>query len=243
MLRFMPSLRGLLKRARKLAESVAAPEDEAPSATPAEPPRREDPKDVLQRVKTKAAAGLKPEDRLVVIYATQKEREEVEEIKKIFEGIETELRETDLAREPQTAKQLAKLSGVMVPPYVFINGRHWGNRFDMVSLAAAGDLEKVVANRLDEISEEARRIGNVQESFSDEISVENLLHRWKLGHIVSVDDLDAWYEVEKDGTERFYYQGAPHDASKMPEIAEEIVAAAQNENIEIKWMLDPAVQV
>lgn len=204
---------------------------------------REDPATVLERVKAKAERGLKPEDRLVVVYATPDEEEDVKAIVEILEGIEAEVRHNDLRREPQTARQLAKLTGVMVPPYVFINGRHWGNRYDLESLAAWGDLPLVAANLLDEISEEARRLGNVHESFSDEISVSNILTRWKLGHILCVDDLDAWYEVDRDHSERFFYQGGPHPVAEMADVAEEIVRAVEAEELEAVWQLEPSVHL
>lgn len=214
-----------------------------PTKETVEPPRREDPRSVLQRVKQKAETGLKPEDRLVVVYATPEEAEDVAAIEKILETIEAEVRHNDLRREPQTARQLAKLTGVMVPPYVFINGRHWGNRYDLESLSVSGDLPLVVANRLDEISEEARRIGHLQESFSDEISVANLLARWKMGHILCVDDLDSWWETDKQGKEHFFYQGGPRPVEDMPEVAEEIVAAVEAEEYEAIWQLEPSVHL
>jgi glutaredoxin len=205
--------------------------------------RREDPSSVLERVLTKAERGLKPEDRLVVVYATPDEEEEVRAIMEILATVEAEVRQNDLRREPQTARQLAKLTGVMVPPYVFINGRHWGNRYDLESLAAWGDLPLVVANILDEISPEARRMGNVHESFSDEISVGNILTRWKLGHILCVDDLDSWYELGREQEERFFYQGGPHPVADMPNVAVEIVRAVEAGEIEAVWQLEPSVQL
>jgi glutaredoxin len=205
--------------------------------------RREDPASVLERVRAKAERGLKPEDRLVVVYATPDEEEDVQAIFAILASIEAEVRQSDLRREPQTARQLAKLTGVMVPPYVFINGRHWGNRYDLESLAAWGDLPLVAANLLDEISDEARRLGNVHESFSDELSVQNILRRWKLGHILCVDDLDSWYEVDRDRNERFFYQGGPRSVEDMPAVAEEIVRAVEAEEYEAVWQLEPSVQL
>ncbi len=234
------------------SEARATAEPSASASTPAAEtagegsdrigPLREDPKAVLERVKAKAERGLKAEDRLIVIYATPDEQEDVVAIEKILEGVEAEVRHNDLRREPQTARQLAKLTGVMVPPYVFINGRHWGNRYDIESLAASGDLPKVAANLLDELSEEARRIGHLQESFSDEISVDNILTRWRLGHILCVDDLDAWFESDRDG-ERFYYQGGPRAVEDMPAVAEEIVAAVEAEEYEVSWQLEPSVHL
>lgn len=227
----------------KAKEEPSSPEPEA-KAKAAEPtaPGREDPQAVLQRVKTKAEHGLKPEDRLVVIYHDGGQDEDVAAIHEILHGVEAEVRENDLRREPQTARQLAELTGVMVPPYVFINGKHWGGRYDLEALAADGDLEPVVANRLDEISEDARRIGHVHDSYSDEISVENILTRWKLGHILCVDDLDSWYEHER-GTERFYYQGGPRAVQDMPAVAEEIVRGVEADDFEAAWHLEPTVHL
>ncbi|MEM9455323.1 MAG: hypothetical protein AAGF11_14165 [Myxococcota bacterium] len=227
-------------------QSSSAPPSEVKTEVPEQSsqigPLREDPRAVLERVKTKAERGLKPEDRLVVIYATPDEQEDVAAIETILEKVEAEVRHNDLRREPQTARQLAKLTGVMVPPYVFINGRHWGNRYDLESLAASGDLPLVVANRLDEISDEARRIGHLQQSFSDEISVQNILARWRQGHILCVDDLDAWFESDRDG-ERFYYQGGPRPVEDMPAVAAEIVAAVEAEEYEAVWQLEPSVHL
>jgi glutaredoxin len=194
-------------------------------------------------VHTKADEGLKPEDRLVVVYSTADEREAVTEIRRSLSGIEATIREMDLDREPQTAKQIAQLTGVMIPPYVFINGRYWGGQYEIASLAACGDLEHVVANRLQRIGDEAKRIGKIHESHSDEISVENILHRWKLGHILCVDDLDSWYEVDRDGTEHFYYQGGPRAVDEMPEVAQEIVQGVADEAFTAVWLLDPTVQI
>ncbi|MEM6992330.1 MAG: hypothetical protein AAF721_17595 [Myxococcota bacterium] len=230
---------------------VPETEGDAPPAEPAEPapaestaPLREPARDVLDRVKTKADKGLKPEDRVVVVYATPEQQEDVAAILEILETVETTVREIDLDRErPKVRTQLAELTGVMVPPYVYVNGRYWGARYELESLAGSGELELVVANRLDELSEEARRIGKVHDSYSDEISVENVMKRWKLGHILCIDDLDAWYEVDKDGTEHFFYQGGPRDVADMPAVAEEVVAAVEAEEYEAIWQLEPTVHV
>lgn len=226
------------------AANAQAAEPE-PTTTPASVAevRREDPTSVLERVLTKAERGLKPEDRLVVVYATPDEDEDVRAIMEILSTVEAEVRQSDLRREPQTARQLAELTGVMVPPYVFINGRHWGNRYDLESLAGWGDLPNVVANLLDELSPEARRLGRVHESFSDEISVDNILTRWRLGHILCVDDLDSWYEVGREHDERFFYQGGPHPAADMPSVAAEIVRAVEAGELEAVWQLEPSVHL
>jgi glutaredoxin len=232
-----------LERAKVRAAEPRAARIDPPAPSLADV-RREDPAAVLERVKAKAERGLKPEDRLVVVYATPDEDEEVRAILAILATIEAEVRQSDLRREPQTARQLAKLTGVMVPPYVFINGRHWGNRYDLESLAAWGDLPLVAANLLDEISPEARRLGNVHESFSDEISEQNILARWKLGHILCVDDLDSWYEAGRDQRdERFFYQGGPHPVAEMPAVAAEIVRAVEAGELEAVWQLEPSVHL
>ncbi|HET6582071.1 MAG TPA: hypothetical protein VFG69_01465, partial [Nannocystaceae bacterium] len=221
-------------RDRLLGSPAAAAPDTSPpaeAATSSGMPR-ESTEDVLRRVKTKAEHGLKPEDSLVVIYATAAEADDVAAIRKCFAPIETQLREMDLAREPQTQRQLAKLTDVMVPPYVYINGRFWGARYDIETLALSGELAKVVANQLDDLSAEARHIGRLRDSFSDDISVENVLARWRLGHILCVDDLDSWFEVDKSGNERFFFAGGEKPVAEMPAIAETIardVAAGEYE--------------
>lgn len=250
-------LKGLIDRARKVAEEVAQrvvpPTEPEPRAEPAPertppvgsgPPGREPTADVLARIKSKAERGLKPEDRLVVVYFTRDVEEDVRAIRESLAGVETIVREMDLGKEPpQTSRQLAELTGVMVAPYVYINGKYWGGRYDIESLAVSGDLDAVVANRLDEIGEEARRIGRIHEAYSDEISVENILARWRLGHILCVDDLDAWFEIDKDGTARFFYQGGPQPAERMAEIAEEITAAVEAGEYEATWQLEPSVHM
>lgn len=201
-------------------------------------------KDALKRVKSKAENGLKPEDSQIVIYATSEESEEVEQIEGVFARIDAAPRFMDLDKEPlQTKTQLAKLTGKMVPPYVYINGRYWGSLGEMESLSVNGDLELVVANRIDELREESRRIGNIREVYDDEITAANILERWKLGHILCVDDLDAWYEVDRDGNEKFYYQGGPREVDVMPEVAEEIANAVEDEEYEASWQLEPSIQI
>lgn len=201
-------------------------------------------KEALKRVKSKAEQGLKPEDSQIVIYATMEEQEEVEQIEAVFARIEAAARVMDLDKEPlQTKTQLAKLTGKMVPPYVYINGRYWGALGEMESLSVNGDLELVVANRIDELREESRRIGNIRDVYDDEITAANILERWKLGHILCVDDLDAWYEVDRDGNEQFYYQGGPRPVEDMPDVAAEIVAAVEDEEYEASWQLEPSIQI
>lgn len=206
-------------------------------------PLREDPEDILRRVKARAEHGLKPEDTLVVIYATAGETEATDEIVRCFDGIDTTVRVMDLDREPQTKRQLARLTDVMVPPYVFINGRYWGAQYEIVALALTGDLPAVVAHRLDEIGPEARRIGKVHDSYSDAMTAENIVTRWRLGHILCVDDLDAWFEQDKAGAERFFYQGGERPAGEMTAVAADVAKRIEAGEIEAQWRLDTIVHV
>jgi glutaredoxin len=239
-----------LERITARGEADADPPGVEPPTASAEPVVEaivpvpvEDPAVVLARVKAKAERGLKPEDSLVVVYATGREREDADRIVALFDGIDTTVRVMDLDREPQTKRQMASLTDVMVPPYVFINGRYWGGPYEMEALLATGDLPKVVVNLLDEIGPEARRIGKLRESFSDELTVANIVSRWRLGHILCVDDLDAWFELDRDGRERFFYQGGERPPAQMEAIAGEIVAAVDAGDIEAQWLLDPVIHV
>ncbi|MCR9159846.1 MAG: hypothetical protein ACE37F_05815 [Nannocystaceae bacterium] len=269
-------LRGLLNKAKSLAEENLPPEvldaskrladtvrEHAPEAVTeaidrlvgeddgmrpqgegrVEESAKERRDEALARVKSKADDGLKPEDSLVVVYATTEEKDEVEQIEAVFTKIDTVLRVMDLDKEPlQTKTQLAKLTGKMVPPYVYINGKYWGALGEMETLAASGDLARVVANRLEDLGDEARRIGNIQEAYDDDITVENILERWKRGHILCVDDLDSWYETDREG-EHFYYQGGPRPVDDMPEVAAEIVQMYESEEWEVSWQLEPSVHI
>lgn len=215
-------------------------EDKAALAAAAERRRKE----ALERVKSKAEHGLKREDSQTVVYATSEEHDEVAEIEGVFARIDAPVRVMDLDKEPlQTKTQLAKLTGKMVPPYVYINGRYWGALGEMESLSASGDLDLVIANRLDELREESRRIGKIRDVYDDDITATNILQRWKLGHILCVDDLDAWFEVDRDGSEKFYYQGGPRPVEDMPTVADEIAAAVEAEEYEASWQLEPSVQI
>jgi hypothetical protein len=251
----MATWKRLIERAKTVAEQVvdriAKPEPSAPTPTPTstpapEPPEglsRVDPDEVLRRVKAKAEHGLKPEDTVVVVYATMREKDETDAIVRCFDDIETTVRVMDLDKEPlQTRRQLATLTGVMVPPYVYINGRYWGAQYEIVALLATGDLPAVVAHRLDEIGPEARRIGKLHDTYSDDMTVENILARLRLGHILCVDDLDAWFEDEK-GVERFFYQGGERPVAEMPAIAADIARRIEAGESEAQWRLDTLVRV
>lgn len=183
-----------------------------------------------------------PDDARVIVYATLEERESVDRIRAVFAKHDIRVREIDLAAQPKMARQIAGDTGVFVPPYVFIGGRFWGAEFDIISLDSDGDLMKVVEGRLDEISESAKRIGHVHESFSDALTAENIIERLKLGHILCVDDLDCWYETDKDG-ERLFYQGAPRPAEDLQAVAEEIAQGAEQDELSAQWRFDVEVHL
>jgi glutaredoxin len=49
-------------------------------------------------------------------------------------------RRQNLHQQPREALQIASMTGVMVPPYVYIHGRFWGGEGEMESLLALGEL-------------------------------------------------------------------------------------------------------
>lgn len=157
------------------------------------------------------------------------------------EGVEH--RRMNLHQQPQAAKQIAAVTGVMSPPYVYIRGRFWGGEGEIESLRGLGELHAVVAGRLAELSDEARRIGKLREEFDDALSADNILLRLRRGHILSVDDLDCWYETGPDGQARFYYEGAPRPVEDMEAVAREIAGRAEAEGLTAQWRFEPAVSV
>jgi glutaredoxin len=217
----------------RVAEHVPSAMQRVLDGTPAAEPRPPD------------APGPKlddAEDAPVVVYATLVERESVLRIREIFRRAGVRVREIDLAAHPRVAQQLAGDTGVQVPPYVYIGGRFWGAEYDILSLEATGDLLPIVEGRLDEISPEARRIGKVRGTYSDDLSVANILERLQLGHILRLDDLDCWLELER-GQERLFYQGAPRPVGDLHGIAEEIARAAEAGEIQAEWRFEPEVKL
>src|SRR5690606_17165355 len=92
-------------------------------------------------------------------------------------------RRMNLHDQPQAARQIAAVTGVMAPPYVYIRGRFWGGEGEIEGLRAIGELAQVIAGELDGLSEEARRIGKLREEFDDGLSAENIAFRLRRGHI------------------------------------------------------------
>lgn len=156
-----------------------------------------------------------------------------------FEGQGIVFRRQNLHQQPREALQIASMTGVMVPPYVYIHGRFWGGEGEMESLICLNQLQFVIDNQLDSLSPEARRIGKLRESFDDALGADNILLRLRRGHILSVDDLDCWFEAGPPP--RFFYDGAPHPVESMPEVAAEIARRAESAELATRWLFEPTV--
>ena len=150
-------------------------------------------------------------------------------------------RRQNLHQQPREAQQIASMTGVMVPPYVYIHGRYWGGEGEMESLLALGELQFVIDNQLDLLSAEARRIGKLRESFDDVLTSDNILLRLERGHILSVDGLDCWFEPGP--TPRFFYDGGPLPVDAMPRVAAEIARRAESPDTTTRWLFEPSVGV
>ena len=159
----------------------------------------------------------------------------------LFTAAGVVFRRQNLHQQPREAQQIASMTGVMVPPYVYIHGRFWGGEGEMETLLAFGDLQRVIDNKLDELSPEARRIGKLRESFDDTLSPDNILFRLRRGHILSIDGLDCWFEGSP--APRFFYDGAPRSVDEMPAIAAEIAQRGESGDCETRWLFDPSIGV
>jgi len=154
-------------------------------------------------------------------------------------GVGVVFRRQNLHLQPREALQIASMTGVMVPPYLYIHGRFWGGEGELESLICLGQLQLIIDNQLDQLSPEARRIGKLRESFDDALVADNILLRLRRGHILSVDDLDCWYEAGPPP--RFFYDGAPHPVEAMPEVAAEIARRAESAELVTRWLFEPSV--
>ncbi len=160
----------------------------------------------------------------------------------LLDGQDVPHRRMNLHDQPAAARQIAGLTGVMVPPYVYVRGRYWGGEGEIISLIEVGDLAAVVAGDLDSISAESRRIGKLHEEFDDSMSAANICERLRLGHIVATHDLDCWCEPDpKTGEMRIIYEGGPRPMEDLEAIAEEIAAQVDDGEIEAHWLLEPEI--
>lgn len=152
-------------------------------------------------------------------------------------------RRMNLHDQPQAARQIAAVTGVMAPPYVYIRGRFWGGEGELEGLRGLGELHAVVAGELAGLSEEARRIGKLREEFEDALHAENIAFRLRRGHILTVDDLDCWFETGPDGQGRLFYDGAPHPGAELEAVAAEIAARCARGDVRATWRFEPAVSL
>lgn len=152
-------------------------------------------------------------------------------------------RRMNLHEQPQAARQIARITGVMAPPYVYIRGRFWGGEGEIEGLQALGELATVVAGDLGGLSEEARRIGKLREEFDESLTADNIVARLHLGHILSLDELDCWYEPGPDGQGRFFYEGAPQPVERLSAVAAEIEARCASGELHAEWRFEPAVSL
>ena len=255
-----PVLKRLLNRARRAAEErlpdeiveagrrVAAEVEHrihdalgGPEAHPHEEPLDRDAQ--IARDIERAHERMKEEEHAqVIIYATDEEREDVEAIRGVFKARDEPVRVVNLAQDPRAFRNISGNTGVMVPPYVFIDGRFWGARYDIEALEAEGDIEKILSGELDQISDVARKIGHVHESFSDAMTVENIMDRLQRGHSLCIDDIDSWVEDEGDGPVLFH-QGARIKGEAILETVRTIAAQIEAGEAEAIWRLEPEVKV
>lgn len=156
------------------------------------------------------------------------------------EGID--IRRMNLHQQPDAARQIAGVTGVMVPPYVYIHGRFWGSEGEIVSLQALGDLRAVIEGRLGDVSPEGRRIGKIREDFDEAMSAENIAARLRLGHIVAMEDLDCWCEGDPSSADaKVFYEGHVRPIGDLEAIAREIAGRVERGEVEARWLFEPAV--
>ncbi|HFE44537.1 MAG TPA: hypothetical protein ENJ18_03445 [Nannocystis exedens] len=162
----------------------------------------------------------------------------------LLDGQAVAHRRMNLHDQPAAARQIAGLTGVMVPPYIYISGRYWGGEGEIISLIEVGDLEAVIAGDLDSISDESRRIGKLHQEFDDSMSAANICERLRLGHIVATHDLDCWCEADPNtGEQRIIYEGGPRPIEDLEAIAEEIAGQVDEGEIEAHWLLEPEISI
>ena len=236
----------ILEHAPRIVQDTVGPLLRAPRADPTDPgvastgpavatapivddlPAAEDPLDFRDTQKRVVLFGY-PED------------DASNRVAAMFAAVGVTFRRQNLHQQPREALQIASMTGVMVPPYVYIHGRFWGGEGEMESLIALGELQAVIDNQLDRLSAEARRLGKLRESFDDVLTPDNILLRLGRGHILSIDGLDCWFEPGP--TPRFFYDGGPLTIDAMPRVAAEIARRAESSDTTTRWLFEPSVGV
>ncbi len=180
---------------------------------------------------------------IAVVVFGYPEDPEFTEAQALLEGEDVEFRAMNLHQQPRAAQQIASVTGVMQPPYVYIHGRFWGGLGALQSLIGLGELAAVVDNRVEDLSNEARRIGKIREAYDDALTIDNICARLREGHILAVDGIDCWFEKGiSEASGRVYYDGKPHPATDLERIATDIVERATEEpQLAIKWLFEPEV--
>lgn len=191
---------------------------------------------------TDEAAAARVENTVVVLFGYPEDAA-TDRVAALLRTEGVAFRRMNLHDQPQAARQIATLTGIMTPPYVYVRGRFWGGEGEIEGLQALGELHAVVAGDLSHLSDEARRIGKLREEFDDALTADNILLRLRHGHILTVDDLDCWFETGPDGQARFFYDGAPHPVDEMPAVAAEIAERCASGDVATTWRFEPAVVV
>lgn len=228
---------------QRLARSLLA----EPEAAGAGAPARDEPRDGPREAASDApgpgdAVAARPEEAVVVLFGYPDDAA-TDRVAALLAAEGVVFRRMNLHDQPQAARQIANITGVMAPPYVYVRGRFWGSEGEIDGLRSLGELHKVVAGDFASLSEEARRIGKLREEFDEALTVENILFRLRRGHILTLDDLDCWFETGPDGQESFFYDGAPRPVADMPAVAAEIAARAAASELDVVWRFEPAVTI
>lgn len=211
---------------QRLVKTLRGDDDEPP---PDEPSRPDE-------------AAARDQTGVVVVFAYPDDAA-ADRISALLSAANIPFRRMNLHDQPQAAKQIARVTGVMAPPYVYIRGRFWGGEGEIAGLHALGELAAVVAGDLSRLSDEARRIGKLREEFDDALNADNIVARLHKGHILSLDDLDCWYESGPDGQGRFYYEGAPRPIEDLAAVAAEIEGRCASGELRAEWRFEPAVTI
>ena len=67
--------------------------------------------------------------------------------------------------------------------------------------------------------------------------------QFRRGHILTLDDLDCWFETGPDGQGQLFYDGAPRPAADLEAVAAEIAARCAGGDLRATWRFEPAVSI
>lgn len=223
------SSRRLLERVQERAGVLGGRAASRPEAADAGPGQQDEP--------------LDRSDPIVVVVFGYPDDAATDRVAALLTAEGVAFRRMNLHDQPQAARQIAAVTGVMAPPYVYVRGRFWGGEGEIEGLQALGDLQAVVRGDLDALSDEARRLGKLREEFDDGLHAENIIYRLRRGHILSVDELDCWFEEGPEGQGRLFYEGAPRPADELEQVAAEIASRCAAGDVQASWRFEPAVSL